>query len=91
MDPRPGPPPTDAGMEDGEGSGSKAGPMDGNIEDRFVGLKLCGEEGSDLDLSEEIEELIGEVRWLALFRVHTTKEFSHAALFKQMRNAWAAA
>ena len=32
-----------------------------------------------------------EVRWLALFRVHTTKPFSHAALFSALRNAWAAA
>jgi hypothetical protein len=47
------------------------------------------EEEIDLDFSGEIEELIGEVRWLAIFRVHTSKSFSHAALFKQMRNAWA--
>jgi hypothetical protein len=39
-------------------------------------------------LLEEIEDLIGEVRWLALFRVHTPKAFSHATMFKQMRNAW---
>jgi hypothetical protein len=42
-------------------------------------------------LLEEIEDLIGEVRWLALFRVHTPKAFSHATMFKQMRNAWASA
>jgi hypothetical protein len=58
------------------------------LEDRFEGLDLCGEEEIDLDFSEEIDELIGDVRWLAIFRVHTTKPFSHAALFKQMRNAW---
>ena len=32
-----------------------------------------------------------EVRWLAIFRVHTTKPFSHSALFSALRNAWAAA
>jgi len=35
--------------------------------------------------------LIKEVRWLALFRVYTTKPFSHAALVNAMRNAWSAA
>ena len=32
-----------------------------------------------------------EVRWLALFRVHTIKSFSHAGLLSALRNAWAAA
>jgi hypothetical protein len=41
-----------------------------------------------LDFSEEIDALIGDIRWLAIFRVHTSKPFSHATLFKQMRNAW---
>ena len=54
------------------------------------GLKLQGEEDEDLDFSEEFEELIKDVRCLALFRVHTTKPFSHAALFSALRNAWAA-
>ena len=54
-------------------------------------LKLQGEEDEDLDFSEEFEDLIKDVRWLALFRVHTTKPFSHAALFSAMRNAWSAA
>ncbi|KAM0881910.1 hypothetical protein ACQ4PT_032634 [Festuca glaucescens] len=78
-----------APVED-EGSGSKPYTQD-DLEDRFEGLKMCGEEEIDLDFSEELDELIGDVRWLALFRVHTTKAFSHAAMFKQMRNAWAAA
>jgi hypothetical protein len=29
-----------------------------------------------------------EVRWLAIFRVHASKPFSHAALFGAMRIAW---
>jgi hypothetical protein len=68
------------------GSGSRS--FDDDLEDRFDSLNLCEEEESDLDFSGEIEELIGDVRWLAIFRVHTLKPFSHAALFKQMRNAW---
>ena len=35
--------------------------------------------------------MVKDVSWLALFRVHTTKPFSHAALFSAMRNAWSAA
>jgi hypothetical protein len=54
-------------------------------------LDLYGEEEMDLDFLREIEDLLGEVRWLAIFRVHTSKSFSHAALFKQMRNVWATA
>jgi len=54
-------------------------------------MKLQGEEEEDLDFSGELKELVKEVRWLALFRVHTTKPFSHAALFSELRNAWAAA
>ena len=54
-------------------------------------MNLVGETDEDLDLSEELDELIKEVRWLALFRVHTTKPFSHAALFFSLRFAWAAA
>ncbi|KAM0847121.1 hypothetical protein ACQ4PT_055216 [Festuca glaucescens] len=77
------------GKDDAGGSGSKG--LEEDLEDRFEGLNLCGEEETDLDFSGEIDELIGEVRWLAIFRVHTLKPFSHAALFKQMRNAWAAA
>jgi hypothetical protein len=71
------------------GSGSRS--LDDDLEHRFDSLNLCGEEESDLDFSGEIEELIGDIRWLAIFRVHTQKPFSHAALFKHMCNAWAPA
>lgn len=57
------------------------------LEERLEGLKLQGEEEDDLDLSREYEELVKEIRWLALFRVHTMKPFSHAALFSALRNA----
>ena len=59
------------------------------LEERLGGLNLQGEE--DLDFLGEYEELVKDVHWLALFRVHTTKPFSHAALFSAMRNAWSAA
>jgi hypothetical protein len=50
-----------------------------------------GKEDEDLDFSEEIDGLHKEVRWLAQFRVYTTKPFSHAALFNAISNAWSAA
>jgi hypothetical protein len=53
------------------------------------GLNLQGEK-EDLDFSNEFDELVKDVRWLALFRVHTSKPLSHAALFSAMRNAWVA-
>ena len=57
-----------------------------SLEKHLEGMTLQGEE-EDLDLSGEFEEVVKEVRWLALFRVHTTKP---AALFGALRNAWAA-
>jgi hypothetical protein len=61
-----------------------------SLEERLEGLNLQGEEEDDLDFSSEFDELVKGVHWLALFRVHTSKPFSHAALFSVMRNAWAA-
>jgi hypothetical protein len=62
-----------------------------SLEKHLEAMKLQGEEEEDLDFSGEFEELVKEVRWLALFRVHTSKPFSHAALFSALRNAWSAA
>lgn len=72
-------------METGDDGGSPS------LEERLEGLNLQGEEEEDLDFSSEFEGLVKDVRWLALFRVNTSKPFSHAALFSAMRNAWAAA
>ncbi|TVT99897.1 hypothetical protein EJB05_54709, partial [Eragrostis curvula] len=79
-------PATAAGDNGGHGFRSEP-----SIEDRLENLKLHGEEEIDLDFSGELEDLIKENRWMALFKVHTTKSFSHAALLKQMRNAWSSA
>lgn len=70
--------------------GDYLGP-DADLEDQFAGMRLHGKEEQDLDFSAEVEDLVKDVRWLALYRVHTTKPFSHAALLSQMRNAWSAA
>ena len=81
-----GPPGVDASA-DADGSRGK----ERNIEDRLEGLKLTGEEAEDLDFSGEFDDLVKDVRWLALIRVHTSKSFSHSALFNAMRNAWTVA
>lgn len=72
-------------VEAGEASSGQS------IEEMLQGINLVGEEEEDLDFSDEIEGLKEDVRWLGLFRVHTTKLFSHAALLSAMRFAWAAA
>lgn len=91
------------GREGGEGIGSGSGNREGDdgeshawgpvpsLEDRFEGLHLCGEEEIDLDFSDELEDLVKEIRWLAIFKVHTTRQFSHSALFNAMRTAWTSA
>ena len=78
---------------EGEGEGTAKEDEGGvlSLKKHLESMKLQGEEEEDLDFSGEFEELVKEVRWLALFRVHTTKPFSHAALFSALRNAWAAA
>lgn len=85
---------------DGEGgNGSNTGGREGaeeedrtwgpipSLEDKFGGLHLRGEEEVDLDFNGELEDLVRDVRWLAIFRVHTTRQFSHSALFNAMRTA----
>lgn len=59
-----------------------------DLDARLAGLDLTGEETEDLDFSGEMEDLRNDVRWLALFKVHRPKLFSHAALFNDMRFAW---
>jgi hypothetical protein len=73
-----------------EGKEDHAKAREPSIEERSEKLNLVGEE-EDLDFSGEMEELVKEVRWLGLFRVYTTKPYSHAALFSAMRFAWTAA
>jgi len=80
------------GQEKGKGKEKEKEDLGGmtSLEKHLQGMKLHGEEEEDLDFSGELEDLEKEIRWLALFRVHTTKPFSHAALFNALRNAWAA-
>ncbi|GJN38404.1 hypothetical protein PR202_gb27440 [Eleusine coracana subsp. coracana] len=77
--------------EKGKATAAEAMGSEPSIEERLKGLKLMGEEEKELDFFEEIEDLVKEARWMVLFRVETTKPFSHAALLNAMRTAWAAA
>lgn len=79
------------GQSEEEDEFDYSGGPEPELVDRFAGMKLHGEEEKDLDFSEEVDELIKDVRWLGLFRVHTTKPFSPSALLNQMRNAWSSA
>ena len=80
-----------AAKEKGKGMAKEDEAGVSSLEKYLESMKLQGEEEEDLDFSGEFEELVKEVRWLALFRVHTTKPFNHAALFSALRNAWAVA
>lgn len=44
-----------------------------------------------MDLSSELDDLMKEVRWLAMFRVHIMHPLSRVALLNALRNAWACA
>jgi hypothetical protein len=74
-----------------DGGGEDVGFQGFDLEEKLEGLELVGEEGIDLDFSGEMEDLIKDVRWLPIFKVHTSKPFSHAALFNVMRFAWSVA
>ncbi|KAE8776809.1 hypothetical protein D1007_50501 [Hordeum vulgare] len=54
----------------------------------FGQLNLDDEEFDDLVIEEEIPETNDRVHWMALARVHTNKNFSQSAFFKDMRVAW---
>ncbi|KAF7100489.1 hypothetical protein CFC21_102001 [Triticum aestivum] len=82
---------TREGGSSGGGGGGDGDRFEVNLESKFEGLNLHGEEEEELDLSGEVEELLEEIRWIGVFRVHTQRPFSHVALFKDMRNAWASA
>ncbi|XBH75805.1 hypothetical protein VPH35_102540 [Triticum aestivum] len=64
------------------------GKADDDFGDFFEKLDLHDEEFEDVVVEEEAPELLEEIRWLALARVHTTKNFSQSAFFKDMRTAW---
>ena len=77
--------PSDANSATSGGASAAATPI---LEDFFDQLDLNDEEFNDVEIDEEGPEIKESVRWLALARVHTDKNFSQAAFYKDMRAAW---
>ncbi|KAE8810083.1 hypothetical protein D1007_13145 [Hordeum vulgare] len=61
---------------------------DDDLGDFFGKLDLHEDEFDDVVVEEEAPELLEEIRWIALARVHTPKLFSQTAFYKDMRAAW---
>ncbi|KAF7007051.1 hypothetical protein CFC21_022026 [Triticum aestivum] len=77
--------PLDANSATSGGASAAATPI---LEDFFDQLDLNDEEFNDVEIDEEDPEIKESVRWLALARVHTDKNFSQATFYKDMRAAW---
>ncbi|XBI35076.1 hypothetical protein VPH35_120814 [Triticum aestivum] len=69
-------------------SGGASAAANAVLEEFFDQLDLNDEEFHDVEIDEEDPEIKECVRWLALSRVHTDKNFSPAAFYKDMRAAW---
>ncbi|XBH77044.1 hypothetical protein VPH35_103581 [Triticum aestivum] len=59
-----------------------------DLGDFFDLLDLEGEEFEDLVVDEDDPKINDSVRWLALARVHTAKNFSQAIFFRDMHATW---
>ena len=51
-------------------------------------LDLNDDDFVDVEIDEDDPEIQESVRWLALARVHTNRNFSPSAFYKDMRAAW---
>ena len=60
-------------------SGGASAAANAALEDFFDHLDLNDEESNDVEIDEEDPEIKETVRWIALARVHTDKNFSPAA------------
>ncbi|KAI4970481.1 hypothetical protein ZWY2020_001395 [Hordeum vulgare] len=68
------------------GGGAAAGNPD--LGDFFNLLDLNDEDFDDVEIDVDDPQINGSVRWLSLARVHTEKNFSQSAFYKDMRAAW---
>ncbi|KAE8801644.1 hypothetical protein D1007_22673 [Hordeum vulgare] len=59
-----------------------------DLGDFFDQLDLNDDDFADVEIDDDDLEIQESVRWLALARVHTNKNFSPSAFYKDMRAAW---
>ena len=69
-------------------SGGASAAANAVLEEFFDQLDLNDEEFHVVEIDEEDPEIKESIRWLALARVHTDKNFSQAAFYKDLRAAW---
>ena len=72
----------------GSGGGDNNRFSGGNLEDRYGELNSIRKKRMSLIRQRNLKARPRRF-WLGIFRVHTSKTFSHVALFKAMRNVWA--
>jgi hypothetical protein len=77
--------PSDANSATSGGGVAAAEP---DLENFFDQLDLNDEEFQDVEIDEDDPEINESVRWLALARIHTDKNFTPSAFYKHMRAAW---
>ncbi|XBI30602.1 hypothetical protein VPH35_054318 [Triticum aestivum] len=78
--------PSDAHSATG-GSGAAAAARS-DLGDFLEKLDLNDDDFADVEIDEDDPEIQESVRWLALARVHTNRNFSPSAFYKDMRAAW---
>ncbi|KAI4979680.1 hypothetical protein ZWY2020_016433 [Hordeum vulgare] len=69
-------------------SGGAAAAPPHDLEDFFDQLDLTEEEFYNVEIDDEDQGIQDSVRWLALARVHTEKNFFWSAFYKDMRAGW---
>ena len=78
--------PSDAHSATG-GSGAAAAARS-DLGDFLEKLDLNDDDFADVEIDEDDPAIQESVRWLALARVHTTRNFSPSGFYKDMRAAW---
>ncbi|KAE8794410.1 hypothetical protein D1007_30855 [Hordeum vulgare] len=76
---------SDANSATSDGATAAVNP---DLENFFYKLDLNDGVFNDVEIGEEDPGIKESVRWLSLARVHTDKNFSQAAFYKDMRAAW---
>jgi hypothetical protein len=80
-------------METDQSKATPSAPLEGGtgedrLEEMMERLGLREEDLDDVIFEEEPQPPAESTRWLAIARVHTTREYSDFWFFKNMRSAW---